>query len=477
MLAVAALVTAFGCGANDPREAVVVNTLVRADLPLLRTRPTLMAGKYQRMAHDPYSFFRGTFALFQRDARDGALALSRSELVVDAPLPLGMGDAHPENFGTLVASDGSLALEPNDFDTADHYPALVEVRRLCVGMVLAARFSNEGDEPARAAAVAAEGAIARAAAAGYLERLVALDSGAAPERITEGTSPIVDDLFERAAEDQLSREELDELTTLDAGVRRLRRGGIDPDDPNNVFVDLPELVFAPLAEALDDYRASLLAPPPPEELVLLDAVRELGSGVGSWPRLRIIALVRGASDDPADDLLLEVKELADSGAPGYLPPGVAFDDVAARVLGSARRSWARPDAEPRWGTTRLLGFEVQVKLESEAHKTLRLARFVEAEGTPAALEALARTLGELLARMHARDDATRAAFVPLDTGAFADEQAAIAVGYADQVLGDHLRFVDALDDLGPTLGVESAPENALSPEIGAVLAEPGPAVP
>lgn len=53
--------------AGGDRQAFVVTTLTRADEALLRTRPALVAGKYARMARDPYAFFRGSMALFSAD--------------------------------------------------------------------------------------------------------------------------------------------------------------------------------------------------------------------------------------------------------------------------------------------------------------------------------------------------------------------------------------------------------------------------
>jgi hypothetical protein len=453
----------------------VVNTLVRADIALLRGRPQLVAGKYRRMAGGLYSFYRGNFPLFVRDAGDGWLGASEGGFGADA-LPIGMGDAHPENFGTMVAPDGTMALEPNDFDAADRYPYLWELRRLCVGMVVAARASNINNDPGRTAAIGAEWGIARACASGYAERIVALRDGAPPERIEGGAgNPIVADLFERALEDLASREELRELTVVGGGVRTLRRGGIDADEPENVLVDLPAFVHAPLVDTLRDYRTSLAAPPPEAFFTVLDAVRELGGGVGSWPRIRILVLVRGGSDALEDDVVLELKELADTPAEGWVPPGVSFDSVQDRVMGSSRRLWARPDAEPLWGTSTLVGFPVQLKREAEAHKTVRVERFVGSEGTPDAIRELARLLGGLLARMHATDEVVRDAVaeaIAASPDAFADEQAGISVAYADQVGADlgHLR--SALERLGPVLGVRAEDEDRPSPEIAALYGTP-----
>ncbi len=150
-LALAALTTALGCAeaSENAREAVITNALVGADLAVIRARPGLVAGRYARMATAPYEFYRGSLAVFLRDWRDGAMPLSRSRFALDWPQPLGVGDPHPENFGTLLGADGALRLEVNDLDGADRVPYLWDLRRLTVGLCLAARLANEGDAPAR----------------------------------------------------------------------------------------------------------------------------------------------------------------------------------------------------------------------------------------------------------------------------------------------------------------------------------------
>src|SRR5262249_31231515 len=159
--------------------ALLVATLTRADEPLLRSRPALVVGKYARMATSPFEFYRGSLALYARDLRDGSNPASRTRFALDAPatLPLALGDPHPENFGTLRAADGSLAVEPNDFASADRLPYLWDVRRLAAGMAVAARWSNADDSTARAAAAAEARAIAAAAAQGYAEGIRALADG------------------------------------------------------------------------------------------------------------------------------------------------------------------------------------------------------------------------------------------------------------------------------------------------------------
>jgi uncharacterized protein (DUF2252 family) len=474
-----------GCGdaSGDAREDEIAGVIAEADLAIIRARPALAAGKYVRMSTTPLSLLRGSLALYRHDARAGASQLSVSRFGLDVPLVPSIGDPHVENFGVLRAADGSLGLEPNDFDAADRAPYLWDVRRLVSSMALAALTANDDDAAARAASAAAARDIARATAGGYRAAIERAASGAPPERVTPATAPqstLLVDVFSRSERDQAIRRDLTDLTDLTGSLRRLKRGVVDPTDTQNVFDDVPSFAYASLPAAIAAWRRTLIAPPPESELVLLDAVREMGSGVSSWPRVRLVLLVRGPTDAPDDDVLLELKELADSGIAGLYPPGVHHDDVALRITETSREAWARPDAAPLWGTTRWVGLPCQIRLETQGQKNIRVSRMVGSRGTPAALSELGAVLGGVLGRVHAsgRDGTTNAravlARIVTDPEGFLDEQADAGFAYATQTIADHARFRRALDRRGLTLGIPLDPSDAPRPDFAAILGTPPP---
>lgn len=421
-----------GCSPQgDARQATVVQVLTRADEVMLRSRPELSAGKYARMAAGPFDFYRGSLALFRADWEAGRT--SQSGFLTGTPPVLGLGDPHPENFGLLMDRDGGLALEPNDFDSADRVPYLLDVRRLTTGLALAARMQRPDEDPVD---------LARATALSYATTFIGLADGGTPERITDGhASVVIEDLFRRGARDRLAHAELVNLTEVDdAGVRRFLRGA-DPTEPTAVIEDVkPQFV---------DGLPEILARLGPSTRVL-DAVRQYGSGVASWPRLRFLVLLEG-------DVVVEVKELSESSLAGWYRPALVARDTPSRVEAAARRAWAMPDADPRWFTTSWQGLPLQVRTEAEAQKGVKVERLVGARGTPEALSKFGAVLGALLARVHARSEpevvAALAAQLARDPQAFADEQAAFASAESVQVLEDFARFQDARLRLGPLLGV------------------------
>jgi uncharacterized protein (DUF2252 family) len=459
------------------RAQVVASAIARDDDAYLRGRPALAAGKYHRMATDRYSYLRGSLSVYASDVAAGRFELAGSRFSVDEPRVVGVGDPHVENFGTLRASDGTLGFEVNDFDAADRVPYLWDVRRLAMACAVAATLANQGDAPAQALTFAARRSIARAAACGYRDAVFSFANGNLPARVTDGTgSAVVADLFRRAARDAAARAELASLTTYDGTTRRLKRGSLDPADPENVYAELPDFAHAALPDMLAAYRSTLASPPPPPEaLTVLDAVREMGSGVASWPKIRAIVLLRGATDAPTDDVLIEVKELTDSGRSPGAPPYVAYDTVADRILRNKASAWARPDADAYWGVSTWLGLTVQVRAETEASKTIRVSKLTGKLGTVPAVTDLATVLGKLLARIHASDHAALVAVATAmqsDPEGFCDEQADVGSAYADRVLADQSLFRGQVIGLGYSLGVRRTDTDEPHPALAALLGVP-----
>lgn len=463
------------CSPDDPRKDEIVQVITRADEALLRLRPELAAQKYKSMAGSLFSFYRGTFPVYLHDLSQGEL--DNSAYFAEA-YPMSLGDAHPENFGTLVARDGTMALEVNDLDVADRYPYLWEVRRLAVGITIAARASNPEDEVARSTARAREREYAVALAAGYAAEIVRLSKGGARDRFVDPTGSVfLEDLFERAQEDVLSQQELTELTVVEDGKRRLRRGPIDPDDPENIYVDAADVARGAMPETITVYRNTLAAPPNPGYFHIKDVAREYGSGVASRPRVRLIVLIEGPTEALEDDVLLEVKEIGDSGARPVGRPSVAADDIAGRILFAKKTAWTNRNADPLWGMSQLLGLTVQLKREVESHKTIRVARIAEEIGTPEALIELGDRLGMFLARVHAGSEdqfpgTMGAIAAAAGRDGFANEQADAAVAYANVIEADFDRFKQALEELGPRLGVPFDPNDAPDADIAALLGTP-----
>ncbi len=444
------LLLLLGCGVPaSTRDGEIARVLSHANELTARTRPALLAGQYDRMATTPFEFYRGDVPIFRHDWETGRN--SASAFLGDLPPVWGLGDPHPENFAVLYAGDGTPGLEPNDFDSADRVPYLFDLRRLVCGLGVGVRLSNSAADVA---------AVGQAGARSYATTLSALANGTDAHRIvTDEGSAIVADVFRRAARDRASRSELSSLTVVTGTQRTLIRGVLDPADPSQTFADLPG--FA--RDGLQAVVTQALGRDP--RFTVLDAVREFGSGVASWPKVRMIVLVRGPTDALDDDALLEVKELGESGLAGWYAPELPALDTPARVLAALRRLWFRPDADPNWSTAVWGDLPLQVRTEADSNKNLRISRWTGARATQAELENAATVLGELLARMHSRSEHATvvaiAATLNRDVDAFASEQGAFADACSTSTIDDFAAFGRDLTTLGPLLGYQ--PDSTTQP--------------
>lgn len=89
--------------------------------------------KRARMDEDPFVFLRATY---YRWAQQWASVVPE---VAAAPVVIGVGDLHMENFGTWRDAEGRLIWGINDFDEAHAAPYTSDLVRLATSVLLAAR--------------------------------------------------------------------------------------------------------------------------------------------------------------------------------------------------------------------------------------------------------------------------------------------------------------------------------------------------
>lgn len=440
------MVLGSSCGVpQDSRQRLIISTLLGADEAILQSRPNLVANKYAIMATSPFHFYRGSMAMFLRDTSDPSQPVSYSDFAINVPLVRSIGDVHPENIGILLAADQSLALEPVDFDMADDYPYLWELRRLAVSLALYARAADIGGGD--------DASIAATAAAAYAKSMQAFMHGQPRMRVTSATDPILSDVFERAAKDLADRSELNELTLLPQGESRFIRGP-SIDDSSESLIDLPDFARNTLDATLKEYQHNF-APKDETPLEILDAVRALGRGVGSLPRLRAYVLVQYAGDTPGHEFILEVKEIPESNAPFLQTRETRFLNNGVRILDTAHRVWTRADTDIQRNVSHWLGLDVQIRPVRSGEKVVRLKRVTGKRATFEALHLLSSQLGTLLAGMHAASG--KAAIIAIaqatrNNDAFALEQGEAAHRYAEIVEEDSVLFREALQTRGALLG-------------------------
>ncbi len=115
--------------------------IARAHASVLAKRPDLLKLKYQKMAENPFAFFRGSPGLFYSDLEriEGRKVASGARTVL-------VGDLHVENFGTLVERSGKVTFGMNDFDEAMLGPVRLDLQRMAASIVLAGKSAGLGPD-------------------------------------------------------------------------------------------------------------------------------------------------------------------------------------------------------------------------------------------------------------------------------------------------------------------------------------------
>jgi Uncharacterized protein conserved in bacteria (DUF2252) len=122
------------------RQLMDVQQATKAYEFWLRQRIPVIAAdfrvKHQRMAESSFSFLRATFYRWVQ------LWPKVCPELASAPVLLGVGDLHVENFGTWRDCEGRLIWGINDFDEVAHMPYTVDLVRLAVSAWFAIRENH-----------------------------------------------------------------------------------------------------------------------------------------------------------------------------------------------------------------------------------------------------------------------------------------------------------------------------------------------
>lgn len=462
---------ALGCSPDMSRRAAVHDAFFAAERLDLQTRPALARGKLVRMASTDYAFFRGAMPLFAADLARGACGLDAVPL---GQRVVGLGDPHVENFGShaepradVPATDGPGAAAsafdaprpgPNDFDAAAHVRAGWDLRRLSTSVVLAARAAGGSAALERAAVTALTTA--------YLE--TAAGDRAAPPAAPLTAAPYTALMAKAARKSGTIR---DKWTRVTNGARQLLRGTPDPARPWRQLANVPDAAAA-------ETRALWARSMPAAAGAVKDVARFYGRGISSFARLRLLVLTEGATADPADDLIFEVKTMVDRAPDAALWATPLATDRAALVhaVYAHFTPAAAAPALSDWRGGTWWGLPVQIRPLRGGDRGLDVADLTADDVQTGALSALGADLGAMLAAAHTRPFAAgdarlaelgpafAAAIAALDENARAavlDAEVRGAVRAANCVAADRAHLI-ALLRAAPDLGVSALEETAPS---------------
>ena len=233
--------------------------------------PERLALKYEKLAVDPFAFFRGTPNLFYEDWPTGRAAASHA-----IPTVWLCGDLHLENFGSYRGDNRCTYFDFNDFDEACLGPATWDLTRLLTSVAIEAAEREWRPRPTRELCEAVLDSYA-----------AALTTGKARWVERETAAGIVNDLFQVLSL-RTGQTLLDRRTELHRRRRLIRKDGVKAL-PLASERDAKRL--AALVESLGGFR-------------YLDSARRI-AGNSSLGVPRFVLLVENAGEDV---FLLDLKQ-------------------------------------------------------------------------------------------------------------------------------------------------------------------------
>lgn len=381
-------------------------------------RPETVRDKFETLALSAFRFFRGTALLYYRD-------LAGSD--ADLPIVLCLGDVHPENFGVMPGVDGTPVFGPNDFDEAHFAPFSYDVKRGAVGFELAAKDAGLKKKDRRR--------IVKKFARGYIAGLkeFAIDNREANFTMRiDNSPPLVRTLLERS---------LKERTDWLAKIVNLERSQFLPTEE---IVPMSSRVEE-FQKVIDGYRKrnSLGTATRLTSFRVKDVALKKGSGTASLGLERFFVLIDGPTDDPADDVILEMKQARRSALTGLVPGEISDSkNHAKRIVDAHRVHLAGGD--PYYGWAELDGKTYLVRERSPFKNSID----VDDLDVDSWYE-YAEVCGRVLALAHARSDADtgvqtgdaeRMILEFINEAVFADDLAEFARAVAKRVRRDWKNF-------------------------------------
>jgi uncharacterized protein (DUF2252 family) len=314
-----------------PPASELRTNLIRAELRRVDGIDPAAApsGKHWKMSANPARFLRGSSQLFYTDIVQGTLELPRP-LLEKPPLTTIMGDCHVSNFG-FITEQGShgdrVVFCPNDYDDACVGPAVWDLSRFLVSLLLTADYCR--------------GILSADYCSGEIGDLAGLQAASAEDALDAANEflgayrrtcrqSVLDPDRHMSALDHFPRKHV--LGGLLRKARRRAAGGKDFETKSTLGKDVevddgrPRFRSRPERFALlDPGRAEAVrqAFRPYVDDDVLDLVQRLGAGTGSVNLERFYLLVGPEPFSGADDLplchVVEVKQQRPAAALYHFP--------------------------------------------------------------------------------------------------------------------------------------------------------------
>ena len=355
------------------RRLYIRHTLIEDNFYRIHNRPEGAQAKFAKLTDSMFSFFRGTALLYYRDYAGS-----------DAHLPtvLTIGDVHPENFGVMPNEDGAPFFGLNDFDEAYFAPFSWDVKRGAVGFNIVARNHGLSRSKRRK--------IVKAFVKAYLQGLLDFardDREKWHQYRIDNSPPMIRKLLESARTDR--KDFLQKWVDLDKG-RFVASKKIVPYSKH----------IKKFQKIINDYRKNgdFTRSGRAGHFTVKDVAIKKDSGTASLGLDRYFVLIDGATDDPRDDIILELKQTRQSALHGLVPDSsITTKGKAERIVDSHQVHLVGGD--PYYGQATIDGESFLVRERSPYKDDIDVDDLNKKE-----LKEYAGICGQTLAQAHARSD-------------------------------------------------------------------------
>ncbi|MBM7568599.1 DUF2252 family protein [Paenibacillus sacheonensis] len=298
---------------SDVRKAYVETTLKQDNT--FFNDPITKAYKYsvQALAHDPFTFLRGTLAVYQADLASHVLPLPEALTKFADVKTYTQGDAHIQNVGSFNDSTGTPVFGLNDYDSAGVDAFYTDLLRFVTSMYV---VRSDKDTTGIVGLTDAE---IRAAAKQFLdaykeavlgtvgndsEKAAKLTTGSVQTYTAQTMNAVIGGKsYEAARTDQVAKWIKDTATKPDtskyAAASEAEIAAIKSSWSAYVQ-QIGANAGSPLHALTADQRT--------DYLTIKSVVHRINQGQGSIGTDRYNVLIEGATADGADDVVLDVKE-------------------------------------------------------------------------------------------------------------------------------------------------------------------------
>ncbi|MBS2028429.1 MAG: DUF2252 domain-containing protein [Deltaproteobacteria bacterium] len=412
--------------------------LARDPVKILRAQnaqrlPELIPVRMGRMAHSPFTFYRGAAAVMAHD-------LARTP--VTGITVQACGDAHLSNFGFFASPELELIFDVNDFDETHPAPWEWDVERLMASLAIAALENGLSERRARD--------IVLGGAAYYREQMARMAGMTPLQRfhLLATAETLMQRLKEREKTDPTRKGVLKEVEKAVAKARRntsehaLSKLSVADPTGSPRIVDQPPLLMHPkrLPDDAHDILRRYVASARPDVAALLAHYTTVDFamkvvGVGSVGTRCYLALsMDRCSGEP---MFLQLKEAVTSVLEPYTRRS-AHRHQGQRVVTGQHLMQAATDPFLGWTTSEGRHFYVRQFRDMKGAFDIASLDFV-------CLQAYARLCGAVLARAHAQTGDPALISGYLGSGDTFDEAMGdFAMAYAKQNEADHQALLKAI---------------------------------